>query len=236
MKKKILAMCLVVAMLAIAVTGATLAYFSDTAAQTNTFTAGKVGISLDEAVVAVQEGTDNLVATGGRTDKAQEYKLHPGIVVDKDPTITMDADSENAYVAAIVTVKGDLYDLIGVKGYDNINIHGLVSGGLVDQEGAQGTYHDLFVYQNDNYAIHQIANKEAKTWTLYVFMKNEQTKDSDPIKLFEKLEIPAKYNNDEMAKINGMSIKVEAYAAQVESFADCYAAMKAAFADAFAAV
>ena len=40
MKKKILAMCLCVAMLAIAIVGGTLAYFTDTDTQTNVFTNG----------------------------------------------------------------------------------------------------------------------------------------------------------------------------------------------------
>ena len=46
MKKKIVALALVICMLAIAIVGGTLAYFTDTDAQTNTFTAGKVGIKL----------------------------------------------------------------------------------------------------------------------------------------------------------------------------------------------
>ena len=45
MKKKILTICLVVALLATAV-GGTLAYFTDTDAQKNTFTTGNVAIDL----------------------------------------------------------------------------------------------------------------------------------------------------------------------------------------------
>lgn len=227
MKKKILVLCLIIALAAIALTGATLAYFTDTAQQENTFTAGKVGISLDEAVVAADEN-DDLVSTGKRTDEGQAYKLHPGIVVDKDPTITVDEDSQDAYVAAIVTIKGDLYDLIGVPNYDNIDIHGLASGGLLNQESASGEYHGLFVYQNDSYAIYQDADKENKTWTLYIFMKEEQSA-GDQVVLFENLTIPATYDNAEMAKINGLTIEVKAYAAQIESFDDCYEAMTTAF-------
>ena len=49
MKKKILAMCLVVAMLAIAIVGGTLAYFTDTDAETNVFVVGNVDIDLIES-------------------------------------------------------------------------------------------------------------------------------------------------------------------------------------------
>lgn len=48
MKKKILALCLVVVLAVTAVTGATLAYFTDTDTQTNTFTTGNVKIDLVE--------------------------------------------------------------------------------------------------------------------------------------------------------------------------------------------
>lgn len=48
MKKKILAIVLCVAMLAIAVVGGSLAYFTDTDADTNVMTAGKVSIRQDE--------------------------------------------------------------------------------------------------------------------------------------------------------------------------------------------
>ena len=49
MKKKIVAICLCVALLAIAIVGATLAYFTDTKSATNTFTVGNVKIDLIES-------------------------------------------------------------------------------------------------------------------------------------------------------------------------------------------
>ena len=49
MKKKITAICMCVALLAIAIVGATLAYFTDTKAATNTFTVGNVKIDLLES-------------------------------------------------------------------------------------------------------------------------------------------------------------------------------------------
>ena len=49
MKKKIIALCLIVALAATAVIGGTLAYFTDTDAETNTFTVGGVSIDLIES-------------------------------------------------------------------------------------------------------------------------------------------------------------------------------------------
>ena len=48
MKKKILSLCLVLALGATAVIGGTLAYFTDTDTETNTFTAGNIAIELEE--------------------------------------------------------------------------------------------------------------------------------------------------------------------------------------------
>ena len=51
MKKKIIALCLVVALAATAVIGGTLAYFTDTKTATNTFTVGNVKINLLESTL-----------------------------------------------------------------------------------------------------------------------------------------------------------------------------------------
>ncbi len=48
MKKKILALSMCIALAAIAIVGASLAYFTDTKSATNTFTVGNVKIELNE--------------------------------------------------------------------------------------------------------------------------------------------------------------------------------------------
>ena len=58
MKKKVTALCLCVALLAVAVVGASLAYFTDTKSATNTFTVGNVSIDLIESKYH-REGNDN---------------------------------------------------------------------------------------------------------------------------------------------------------------------------------
>ena len=239
MKKKIFAIVLCVAMLAIAVIGGTMAYFTDTDAQTNTFTAGKVGISLDEAIVA-KDAAGNLVATGSRTDETQtlqSYHLFPAMKVTKDPTITVDNDSEDAYIAAIVTITGDIYDLIGIPGTDLIDINQIVSGGLVEKPSTHvQNWNGLdLVFETDDCVIYQDADKANNTWNLYIFMKSAQVANAKVV-LFDTLTIPARWDNAEMAKVNGMNITVTAYATQTNGFADCFTAITTAFDTAFAAV
>ena len=74
MKKKIIAVCLIVALAATAVVGGTLAYFTDKDDATNTFTVGNVDITLTEPN---WEGS-------GSEDAPEVY---PGEPLAKDPTV-----------------------------------------------------------------------------------------------------------------------------------------------------
>ena len=243
MKKKITALALVICLLAVAVVGGTMAYFTDEAEQTNTFTAGKVDIILYEHIVEKDTDPDSttfgdLIATADLTQKDQSYHLYPAMTVTKDPTIRVEKGSEDAYVAAIATVTGDIHSLIGVEGYDNIDITKLVSGGLVSQASTQVTgWNGLsMVYETADCVIYQDASAAASnTWTMYIFMKAPMAAEST-VTLFDTMTIPEKWDNAEMAKINGMNITVKAYATQTNGFVDCYTAMTTAFEADFAAV
>lgn len=257
-KRKILLLALTVAMAAILVAGGTLAYLTDYDSQRNTFTAGKVGINLDEAVVENDPETDNLVPEKDengdevRTDKEQEYKLHPNMTVAKDPTITVDSDSERAYIGAKITITGDVYDLMPIESTGNLNIHVLASGGLLDKkDGYYEAYGDanLFAFHDNGgtFAIYQEhdennlygdveGDKTQNNWTIYVFMKEPMAKN-EKVVLFDTLTIPSTYTNKEMAQLNGMKIDVEAFAVQADGFEvegsdiGCYNAMTVAFED-----
>ena len=75
--------------------GATLAYLtSQTGTVTNTFTVGEVKITLDEAKV---DAYGNLVE-GAARGTTNTYKLIPGHSYTKDPTVHVDAASENCIV------------------------------------------------------------------------------------------------------------------------------------------
>ena len=108
MKKKILAMSLCVVMLAIAIVGGTLAYFTDTDTETNTFTVGKVAITLDESPV-----NDAGVVQEGNRVKENTYKLIPGHEYTKDPIVHVDADSENSWI--FIKVENQLGDIEAEK-------------------------------------------------------------------------------------------------------------------------
>lgn len=116
MKKKILALCLVVVLVATAITGVTLAYFTDTTQkQTNTFTMGDIEIKLDETDIDAEE-------EGARTEEDQKYGvLMPGVSYVKDPVITVEANSEDCYVFLEMEFNKyvSLINLMGVDAYHN---------------------------------------------------------------------------------------------------------------------
>lgn len=72
----------------------TMAYLTSTDTVTNTFTVGKVAIKLDEAKVDLN-GTAVIPA---ERVKNNSYKLMPGHSYTKDPTVHVDAASEDSWI------------------------------------------------------------------------------------------------------------------------------------------
>lgn len=104
MKKKIIALCLVIALAATAVIGGTLAYFTDTTeAKVNEFTVGNVDIDLTEP------------------NWDGDATLMPGVSYAKDPTITVGQKSQDAYVFLKLDMNKyvSLINLMGVDAYKN---------------------------------------------------------------------------------------------------------------------
>lgn len=100
MKKKTILTIFSFIMVAMISVMGTLAYLTDSDSVTNTFTIGQVEIVLNEADVdengEVIEGRDRV--------KENEYHLIPGQTYTKDPTITVQANSEESYIRMIMTI------------------------------------------------------------------------------------------------------------------------------------
>ena len=105
MKKKLLSIAMAFMLVAVGVVG-TLAYLKDTTGEVqNTFTVGKVKITLDEAELDLKDGAlqfdDNNTALvkESRTEEGNDYQtVYPGFTYPKDPTVTVVANSEDCYV------------------------------------------------------------------------------------------------------------------------------------------
>ena len=72
----------------------TMAYLTSTDKVVNTFTVGKVAITLDEAKV----DPDGTAVTPAERVKGNAYHLLPGHTYTKDPTVHVQANSENSFI------------------------------------------------------------------------------------------------------------------------------------------
>lgn len=105
MKKKVTAIALAVCILAVAVIGATMAYFTDTDSKTNTFTFGGVDIELTEKS---EKDEQNKIHAGTEKDGGFTYDtVLPGLVYSKVPTVKVVEGP--AWVVVTVTVP-TIYD------------------------------------------------------------------------------------------------------------------------------
>ena len=101
MKKKITAIFLCVALLAIAIVGASLAYFTDTKTATNTFTVGNVKIDLIESRYHRQgsgSSGDTTIPTPSQTASGMKY-VSNGAMIFTDDEIKADAANYSEYIA-----------------------------------------------------------------------------------------------------------------------------------------
>lgn len=94
-RNKALVLTLCAVLLVVATVMGTLAYLTaQTDTITNTFTVGKVALTLDEVKVDAYGKPDTPVARV----KGNAYKLIPGHTYTKDPTVHVEANSENSWI------------------------------------------------------------------------------------------------------------------------------------------
>lgn len=108
MKKKITAIFLCVALVAIAVVGASLAYFTDTKSATNTFAVGNVTIELIE-----KERDGN----GGVKDFTQNKKLYPIVGSAQGEKDALGMPTAKNYVDKMVTIKNTGSEKAYIRAY-----------------------------------------------------------------------------------------------------------------------
>ena len=122
MKKKITAISLCAALLAIAIVGASLAYFTDTDDETNTFTVGNVDIDLieqqrgEKGLVPFQQNKKLYPIVGSAQGEKDQYGMPIAKnYVDKVVTVQNNG-SEKAYIRAYFAIPSALDD-----GYETFN-------------------------------------------------------------------------------------------------------------------
>ena len=135
-KKKVFLTVLCAAALVVASVLGTMAFLTSKDKVNNTFTVGKVVITLDEAEVD-QYGVVQTKEDGSAKDrvKTNEYKLIPGHEYTKDPTIHVAADSEDSWI--FVKVENGLSAIEA----DTTIADQIKANGWTALEGAAGVYY-----------------------------------------------------------------------------------------------
>ena len=200
-KHKALLLSLCAVLLVAASIFGTLAYLTDSETVTNTFAVGKVGLSLDEAKVdrmGNPEGTTRWRPT--KDDPEQKYYLLPGHSYTKDPTVTVDADSEESYVRMMVTVSfaDTLTDETLATGLDSI-FTGYDATKWIRHEKTVSADKDTIVYE-------------------YRYFETVDGTDGALEPLFTGFTVPGDYTNEQISVLDGMKINVVAHAIQAPGF------------------
>ena len=215
----LLALCMA-ALIAVSVLG-TMAYLTAEDTVTNTFTVGKVAITLDEAKV----NDAGVAVTPAERVKANSYKLMPGHSYIKDPTVTVKAGSEKAYIRMIVTAEFDKKltdEKLAMKldniftGFDEASWKQVKKDVTTTGEGENAKTKITYEYRYIK------DNNPNTTFTA------EKDKDTALSPLFNNVVIPGEWTNDDLAAIGGVKITIVAEAIQADGFANADAAWAAA--------
>lgn len=281
MKKKIISLCLVLALALIAIGGATMAYFTDNDQQVNTFTIGNIDIEVDEKGYVWDKSANN--GNGGYVSDAMEWdgngftfkNLMPSYIISKRPWVENLSTRNDAYVRVAITVNNytkinDAIDNVyEAKGYDDDAMNALydeifqgwgidytknpIRGSMAKradeigvnnegatllgidyvrgvsgqyQSGSNGTeYMESFGYGSVNNQYYK--NAYLEDGRLYVFYLKLEA--GAKYQLFNGLNIPADFNNEQMTMFEGLEIGIYADAIQTVGFADTADGAKAAF-------
>lgn len=190
--RKILVSLAALALVAAISIGGTLAYLTSKADVTNTFTVGKVAITMDETAV----NTDGTALANTPRRTTNTYHLLPGKTYTKDPQIHVTAGSEDCYL--FVTIKNDI---AAIEDADNSVEKQMTAKGWAKVTGVTGV-ENLYVY------IGIEAGASAP----------KTVAAGADVTVFEKIVIKGDVTNTGLESYAGKTITVNAYAIQAEGF------------------
>lgn len=136
-KTKALLLSLCAILLVVTSVFGTMAYLTSQADVSNTFSVGKVNITMDE------EDVDNSTS-GASRDTSNAYLLMPGITYPKDPIVHVRPDSESCYI--FVKVENGIAAFEAATAGDYTNIAGQISAnGWTPLDGVANVYYKEYV-------------------------------------------------------------------------------------------
>ncbi|MBQ4575148.1 MAG: hypothetical protein IJA85_08085 [Clostridia bacterium] len=187
----------------------TIAFFTSTDKVETTFTIGKVKVAVTEAKI-----NSNGVKTTDERVMSNKVQMTPGTTYTKDPTVTILAGSESAYVRMIVTINKIKYlDEV----YKNIKISN------TEQYYSKFNFNHFFDNSvNHNYweFIKEVDSAEDSSRSFefrYKQATSATSEDKNLEPLLLKYKIPGEIDTSRM---DGFTIKIVAHAIQAAGFND----------------
>lgn len=217
MKKKIFTTALAIALIVLSIAGSSLAYFTDVEKATNVFTAGNVDIKLTYGGETADEDS-----APGALVEIQTGNVYPGMAYSSSAVIT-NIGSEAAYVGAIFTLSGSSLSAVIKETADADNIPAAIR--------------DVFTISTENdvaYEAKYIFDSVNNEWSVYVVLTEKLAGSAAASATINAtVAIPTAWDNAEMSKFNGATVKVTAYATQTvgAGFETAASALETAFAD-----
>lgn len=233
--KKIVTLALAMVLLVCTTIMATVAYLqSTTKVVKNTFTVGKVAITLDEARADLYgnplkqkvdtEGNKVTDAEGNAVYEicertaadrviTNDYKLIPSHEYVKDPTVHVAAGSEESYIRMIVTIS-DLEDVKAVLGVDE------ETKAFLPQYFVKGWDDEVWVSTKNILETTDTATYEFRYYKTVNTLELQEGKVLDLEPLFTDIVVPEGVDNENLAKLEELEINVIAHAIQADGFAD----------------
>ncbi len=180
----------------------TLAYLTSQDAVVNTFTIGKVNITLDEAAVH----PDGTLKQGSGRVKTNNYHLIPGNTYIKDPTLTVVKGSEESYVRMLLTINC-LKELDAAFAPGVADLTTIFNGYDANNWRYEGTVRD----QLSNTVTFEFRYKETVKPA-----NDDATLDA----LFDSITVPGTLDSKDMESISDLKITVVGHAIQATGFDD----------------
>jgi len=212
-KTLIMAIC-IIAMLCITMFS-TLAYLTDRDSVVNTFTVGKIDITVDETDVD-RDGNKVPDQNGQPAPRVKEnlYHLIPGKEYLKDPMMTVKAGSEESYVRMIMAVN------------NADKVQALINAD--DKNGSKGEvvdYKDLFAGWDDSkwtYKGYEVVDNtiyfEFRYFETVDGFKDGKAEDEALTPLFNKIKVPGYATAEQLANLGELKIIVHGHAIQSATF------------------
>lgn len=192
-RKKVFALVLCMVMVAVISVAGTFAYLtSKTDVVQNTFTVGKVAITLDEA--AVGDGGQAMIFGADRVME-NEYHLIPGCHYWKDPTVHVDANSEKAWLFVKIEINNK----------------------SVIEDELDLSFSILEGFDASKWEV--MSNTDENDVRTYVLAYKTKVEGGQNVQIFSGFSVPKALTNEDLAKLEDFKINVEAFAIQADGFA-----------------